>query len=187
MTTALLMMRMARAPFAFLLLAGLSWASLWTLNLPPIDQLSWIQPPETFSRLRPPPRDKQLRNGKPLRQTNLEILRNATSIDLKFVDVSNNYSEHPHRGARDEHGNWGFVHDETALRRSPPPLNTERLQQDCQERDSNYIMMTKRVFVDQEAHNARADTSKRAKILCIIYSTEVDHKEKIPAIRETWG
>lgn len=185
MTTLPIKMRMARAPFVFLLLAGLSWIALCTIQLPPVDRFVWLPPPSeaTHHHVVMP---HQLRVNKPLRPTNLEIVRNATQIDLTYVDISKNHTDHPHCGARDAEGTFGYVHDETALRRSPPAFSTERLQQDCQERDSNYIMLTKRVFVDQEAHDARS-SQERVKILCIIYSTDEGHEKKIPAIRETWG
>jgi len=176
-------MRMHRAPFAFLLLAGVSWVVLWTLRLPPVDRFVWLPPPES-TRLQPPPLRRQVH----LRPTNLEIVRNVTPVDLAFIDVSENHKEDPHRGARDEKGNWGYVHDETALRLAPPAFPTDQLREDCQERDSNHVMLTERVFVDTEAHDAVDKSGKRrAKILCIIYSTDAGHKEKIPAIRETWG
>ena len=191
----LIKMRMVRAPFAFLLLAGLSWMSLWTLHLPAVDQLPLLaslpdqhQSASHHLIAEEPRIPRVVAVHKPLRRTNLEIVRNATAIDLAYIDVSNNHSEHPHCGARDERGNWGFVHDDTALRRSPPTFSTDRLQQDCQVRDSNYIMLTKRVSVDQEAHDSRANSDgNRVKILCIIYSTDAGHDKKIPAIRETWG
>jgi glycoprotein-N-acetylgalactosamine 3-beta-galactosyltransferase len=180
-------MRMVRTPFAFLLLAGLSWMSLWTLHLPPENQFSWLSLPErqSTSHLR---EETVVTDIKPLRRTNLEIVRSATAIDLTYIDVTKNHTEHPHCGARDERGNWGYIHDETALRRSPPPFPTDNLQQDCQVRDSNYIMLTKRVTMDKEAHDNRPfSDGKRAKILCIIYSTDAGHDKKIPAIRESWG
>lgn len=179
--------RLNRAPFVLLLLAGLSWISLWTLQLPPVDRLAFLPPPEA-SHLR---QSRTTRTPtKSLRPNNLEIVRNATPIDLEYVDVSNNHTEHPHCGARDEQGNWGYVHDETALRRNPPAfsITPERLQQDCMKRDDNHVMLTKRVNVDAKAHDSIEQSGrKRAKILCVIYSTDAAHKEKIPAIRETWG
>lgn len=176
----LLKMRMARGPFLFLLLGGLSWVSLWTVQLPPVDRFALLPPPSDVKQQHQAYQHQVI---KPLRPTNLEIVRSATPIDLAYVDVAKNHSEHPHCGARDAEGNWGYVHDETALLRSPPAFSTK---QGCQEHDNNYIMLTKRVFVDKETHDARSN-EERVKILCIIYSTDAGHTEKIPAIRETWG
>ena len=173
---------MASAPFILLLLAGLSWVGLWTFQLPPVDRFVVLPPPESSRVMRPP---RLL--PKPLRPTNLNIVRNATAIDLAYVDVSYNHEKDPHRGARDEEGKWGYVHDETALRFNPPPFPTDRLHQDCVERDSHHKMLTERVFVDKEVHDAvERSGKKRVRILCIIYSTDAGHV-KIPAIRETWG
>lgn len=169
-----------RTHFVFLTLVALSWVTLWTVRLPPpVDlRMSRTSPAAPIGKRKPSP--------KPLRAVNLQIVHNATPVDLAYVDVSGSHDNDPHRGARDEQGNWGYVHDETALRRNPPDLSTNNLQRDCQERDSHYEVLTKHVFVDVKAHEVRRD-EKRVKIFCIIYSIDTAHDTKIPAIRETWG
>lgn len=176
---------MISSPFVFLVLSGLSWFTLVFTRLPPANILGSVPPPGIISLSKEARRNKK-HPDKSLGPTNLQIVRNATPVDLAYVDVSGNRERDPHRGARDEKGNWGYVHDETALRRHPPAFPTDRLEQDCQERDADQAMLTEKVFVDREAHDAKKGT-KRAKILCIIYAIDASHEKRIPAIRETWG
>jgi glycoprotein-N-acetylgalactosamine 3-beta-galactosyltransferase len=179
-------MLMIRSPFVFLGLAGLSWFTLLSIRLPPDDILASVPPPGIFSQSKEATLRNKKYSDKPLRPTNLPIVRNATPMDLVYVDVSGNHEKDPHRGARDEKGNWGYVHDETALRLHPPAFPTDRLEQDCQERDADQAMLTEKVLVDMKAHEAKRGT-KRANILCMIYATDASHEKMIPAIRETWG
>ena len=176
---------MISSPFVFLVLSGLSWLTLVFNRLPPTNILGSVPPPGIISLSKEARRDKK-HPDKSLGPTNLQIVRNATPVDLAYVDVSGNHERDPHRGARDEKGNWGYVHDETALRKHPPAFPTDRLEQDCKERDADQAMLTEKVFVDREAHDAKKGT-KRAKILCIIYAIDASHEKRIPAIRETWG
>ena len=55
-------------------------------------------------------------------------------------------------GAKDKNGNWGYVHDETALRWDPPVLNYEEsaMKQACHKCDKNYRILTEQVFIDKE-------------------------------------
>ena len=129
---------------------------------------------------------------KPLRRTNAEIIATAPSVALEFVDVSNNFEEHPHQGALDEDGNPGYRHDEKALRANPPTFQITRSEANCDNHDGNYQMLTEKVFVDITSHEAREREAEskngkpRAKIFCMVYTIEKNH-DKIPAIRETWG
>lgn len=159
--------------------------TLWKLELPPGDHLAFLPPPKSSSRSRlsSPPHQRPT-SARALRPNNLEIIRAVIPIDLEYVDVSNNHERHPHRGARDENGNWGYIHDETNLRRNPPSYNNSQLEQDCLVRDDNYTMLTQRVHVDTERHQ---NGKQPVKLFCAIYSTDAGHEQKIPAIRETWG
>lgn len=127
--------------------------------------------------------------SKPLRPENLKILSSAKPVDITFLDVSGGHNEHPHMGATDENGAYGYVHDETALRKNPPKLvfEDDQLSKACKKRDDNYRMMTERVIVDLE-YNKKMEESgaKRDKIFCLVYTTEEGHP-KIPNILETWG
>ena len=131
----------------------------------------------------------QQKPSKPLCDECLKIVQQAQPIDISFVDVSNGNREFPHEGARDENGNWGYVHDETALRKNPPPFNFEepKLKDACVKRDNTWRMLTEQVFVDT-AYDSEKEKSgaKRDKIFCLVYTIESGHV-KIPNIRETWG
>lgn len=125
----------------------------------------------------------------PLRPTNLEIVQKATPIDISYVPVHGGHKEHPHMGAKDEDGNWGYVHDEKALRLNPPPLTWPNgyEEQACSMRDNNYRMLTERVVIDREYDLKMNDLGgKRDKIFCLVYTIESGHP-RIPNIRETWG
>lgn len=55
-----------------------------------------------------------------LSEENMAIVSKASPVKLAYVDVSGNHAEHPHKGALDEEENFGYVHDETFLSKSPP-------------------------------------------------------------------
>lgn len=123
----------------------------------------------------------------PLCEECLKIIQKATPYDIKYVDVSDGYLNHPHKGALDAEGKPGYVHDETALRLKPPKnsYTPSMLAPLCSLRDNNYRMLTEKVIVDMEYEKQMAN-SPRDKIFCLIYTIDAYHK-KIPAIRETWG
>lgn len=118
-----------------------------------------------------------------LREENMGIVARASPVKLAYVDVSGNHAEHPHKGAMDENDNFGYVHDETFLVKSPPPFefksdtDKEKLCQrggrsrvslnnissiklshtfvySIHDLDPNYQMLTKKVFVDLTSHQA---------------------------------
>lgn len=132
--------------------------------------------------------DKQ-KPSKPLCEECLEIIQKAKPVDITFVDVSGGHKEHPHKGALDADGNFGFIHDEKALHKNPPPFNFagDELKHECAKRDNNYRMLNEQVKVDFDAE-AEAEKSgrKRDKIFCLVYTIDSGH-HKIPLIRETWG
>ena len=141
---------------------------------------------------KPPPSqaaDERPKPKVPLRPTNLEIVQKAEPVDIPYLPVHGEHKEHPHMGAKDENGNWGYVHDEKALSKNPPPFawpdNNE--QQACLPRDDNFRMLTQRVVVDLEYDKKMSESGvKRDKIFCLIYTIEKGHP-KIQFIRETWG
>ena len=127
--------------------------------------------------------------SRPLCDECLEIVQRAKPMDITFVDVSHGNTDFPHKGARDDQGNWGYLHDETALRRNPPPFNFDGddLKEACVKRDNNFRMLSEQVFVDMK-YDSDIESSgvKRDKIFCLVYTIEGGHP-KIPNIRETWG
>jgi len=133
---------------------------------------------------------------KPLGEENMGIVAKASPVKLAYVDASGGHVQHPHRGATDENGNYGYVHDETALRKNPPEFKfADKNERSglCKKGDPNWKMLTEKVFVDLTNHEAaerRAEhglsRKKRAKIFCLVYTIEKYH-DRIPAIRETWG
>ena len=134
--------------------------------------------------------------SKPLDDVRMAIVQRASPVALKYVDASGNHVAHPHLGATDENGVFGYVHDETSLRANPPQFefkNDDDRNRLCKKGDPNYIMLTDKVFVDIQNHEAAERsvehdlaTKSRVKIFCLVYTIE-SHHGKIPAIRETWG
>ena len=136
-----------------------------------------------------PERREGKKPSKPLRVENLNIVQKAKPVDLEFKDVSDGHHDHPHLGAKDVDGNLGYIHNATHLRMDPPPFGMPKqaLKRACEKRDNNYRMLTEKVYVDLEGHEAAEKSGKpRAKIFCLVYTTEKGHN-RIPRIRETWG
>ena len=123
-----------------------------------------------------------------LRPVNVDIVSRAKPVDITFVDVSNGYKEHPHMGAKDEDGNFGYIHDETALHKNPPAFNPppDELKMACMKRDNNYRMLTEKVKVDFKTYSETMAKQPPTKLFCLVYTTEKGHPA-IPRIRETWG
>jgi glycoprotein-N-acetylgalactosamine 3-beta-galactosyltransferase len=141
--------------------------------------------------------DEKILPSKPLDEGRLAIVTRASPVKLAYVDASGGHTAHPHRGATDENGVFGYVHDETELARNPPPFelpdDDDEHDRLCKKGDPNYKMLTKKVFVDLQGHEAaekRAEhglaRKKRVKIFCLVYTIEKFH-DRIPTIRETWG
>lgn len=116
----------------------------------------------------------------------------AKPVLLAKIDVSNGHRYHPHKGARDADGTFGYVPDPTRLHKAPPPI---KLYNNCTAlriHDPTFLMLTERVKVNLEEHErrerevAQGIRKARVKLLCIIYSFEPRHGA-IQDIRETWG
>ena len=127
---------------------------------------------------------------KPLSQINKEIISTAKPVNLEYVDVSNGFTEHPHMGALDENGAYGYVHDASALHQTNPEFELPDKETTCGEKDGNYRMLTEKVFVDQEGHEAAQKEAEnggrpRDKIFCLVYTIEENH-DRLPPLLETW-
>jgi hypothetical protein len=132
----------------------------------------------------------KLRKGKklpsrPLDKERRALISMAKAIVLKYVDMTDGLKKHPHKGARDEKGNWEYVYDETTLRRNPPSFKFDRLKEECKKRDGDYRMLTEKVFVDLEAHD-KARGRQRARLFCLVKTSTKDHAS-IPYILQTWA
>ena len=148
---------------------------------PPVDETADKSLPEDSSGKQKP--------SKPLCKECLEIVQRAKPMDISYVDISNGHREFPHKGAKDEEGNWGYIHDETALRKDHPAFTWEddEMKRMCGNRDNNWKMLTQRVYVDFEyEEKMKKSETSRDKIFCLVYTTSNSHN-KIPFIRETWG
>lgn len=126
---------------------------------------------------------------KPLRDENLKIVQSAKRVDLQFQDVAGLHSDHPHMGAQDFDGQWGYVHDVTSLRNNPPKwtFSDAKAKDACEKRDNHYKMIKERIVVDTEYDKQMKNKPNRPKIFCLVYTTSDNHYTRIPRIRQTWG
>jgi hypothetical protein len=125
----------------------------------------------------------------PLRPECLAIVQSLPPVNLSYVDVAGNHSEHPHMGALDEDGNPGFIHDPTTLRKSERTwhVTEEYRREQCNIHDDDYKLLTERVFVDLEYDRQRRESGiPRPKIFCALYTSAKSHG-KVQNIRDTWG
>eukprot|EP00970_Alexandrium_tamarense_P006222 scaffold1054_cov281-Alexandrium_tamarense.AAC.7 len=95
----------------------------------------------------------------------LEVILSMNATDITYVDASGNHTTHPHMGGKDEHGRWGYVHDETALKRTQP---TFEIRDDddranlCKSGDDDYKVLTEKVHVVDVANHT---TTMRKRLL----------------------
>lgn len=105
------------------------------------------------------------------------------------VEVDNHtqpMKDHPHAGAIDEKGNYGYVHDPTVLANSKIPFSIppEELQQVCApagagpEGIGGYRLITEKVRV--------SNVPSSLKIFCSVYTSPANDLVR-SAIAETWG
>jgi glycoprotein-N-acetylgalactosamine 3-beta-galactosyltransferase len=138
--------------------------------------------------------DPELKNAldsQALSQRNKDLISTAKPVNLDYVDVTNGFSEHPHKGAMDENGLYGYVHDASALYKVHPEFELSDKEKTCgTKQDGTYKMLTNKVFVDHESHDAaqkEADNGGRPrdKIFCLVYTIEENH-DRLPPLLETW-
>jgi len=130
-----------------------------------------------------------------LRSFNSSIMTNSSEDSTPpikpFLNRTYNSSvpmrDHPHAGAIDEDGNYGYVHDPTVLVHSKLPFEIplDELGQVCAppgagpEGIGGYRLLTEKIKV---ANN----DNKRLKIFCAVYTHPVNEDIRL-AIGETWG
>jgi len=129
--------------------------------------------------------------SKALDPARLEMIQNTEMIDISFVDVAGDHKEHPHKGALDEDGNWGYIYDEEFLHRSPPEFVLSNKEEACAKHDAHQLMLTKKVSIDFEADAASETRAKetgkhRPKILCVIFTVQKNH-DRLAGVSRTWG
>jgi len=120
----------------------------------------------------------------PLRKERLALL--SKPLELEYVDMTGGHKDHPHKGARDENGTWGYIHDETALRKKPPPFRFRTMDAACKIHDSHYHLLTKKIVVDMEGHRKAKKRGNRARLMCVAKSSSPSHR-LIPYVQQTWG
>ena len=91
-------------------------ACFLTINILRVD----IKEATTSSHATPPERSEPIMPSITLDMKRLEVILSMNATDITYVDASGNHTTHPHMGGKDEHGRWGYVHDETALKRTQP-------------------------------------------------------------------
>jgi glycoprotein-N-acetylgalactosamine 3-beta-galactosyltransferase len=122
-----------------------------------------------------------------LTEEQMNTVKSAKIQSIAYEDFSNGHKEHPHMGAVDENGTWGYVHDASALHKNPPAFQPPEDKSVACRKDDHYKMLSEKVKVDFEGHNAAERSEKRrAKIFCVAYTTEKNH-DRINTLRETWG
>jgi hypothetical protein len=133
----------------------------------------------------------RVKPSKPLCRECRKVVRRAKAIDVKYVDVSNGYIDHPHMGALDEDGMLGYVPDVTKLQQNPPSFNvsSDELDTICNTADYSSLMISGKIRVvnaaDQMVPSNNA-VHRKVKILCFITTISTTHY-KIPTILQTWG
>eukprot|EP00977_Amphora_coffeiformis_P002880 scaffold538_cov166-Amphora_coffeaeformis.AAC.22 len=83
-------------------------------------------------------------------------------------------------GARDENGQWGYVHDPTSLKRHSHPLNMSLTN--C-ETPGPWYDGTRKALSKVEISPGHPQTKR---VLCMVY-THSNRHEQLRAIAETWG
>jgi len=129
-------------------------------------------------------KQKNKRRHPYLTEEQLRTVEVTKKISIVFEDFSEAEKNHPHKGALDEDGNLGYVHNPIAIRKSPPELllpDSEKAV--CEDDNVGKVMGKVKVAPSQIKESVGVP---RAKIFCTAYTIEGNH-EKIPAIRETWG
>jgi len=122
-----------------------------------------------------------------LTEEQMKTVKSAKMQSIVYEDFSNGHKEHPHMGAVDENGTWGYVHDASALHKNPPAFQPPADKSVACRKDDHYKMLTEKVKVDFEGHSAAERSAKRrVKVFCVAYTTEKNH-DRINTLREAWG
>jgi len=130
-----------------------------------------------------------------LSNESLEHIARTGMYDLTFVNVTNDYKDHPHQGAVDENGLHGYIHDVTHLRKNPIPLgwNETTFQANCAQNnisvDQYHWPALERLRVYNERTTQKDNNNPKlrpSKILCGVY-TSSHLRAGLDKIRETWG
>jgi hypothetical protein len=109
---------------------------------------------------------------------------NVTSVSMD--NISQPMKDHPHAGAIDEEGRYGYVHDPTVIANSKIPFSipSEELRQVCApagagpEGIGGYRLLTEKVRV--------SNIHSSLKIFCSVYTSPANDLVRW-AIAETWG
>ncbi len=109
---------------------------------------------------------------------------NVTVVNVD--NISQPMKDHPHAGAIDEKGSYGYVHDPTVIAKSKIPFSIppDELRQVCApagagpEGIGGYRLITEKVRVSK--------IQSSLKIFCSVYTSPINEQVRW-AIAETWG
>lgn len=124
-----------------------------------------------------------------LSNESLAHIERAGLVNLSYMDVTDNFTSHPHKGALDEHGHPRYVADITQLRKNPPTLgwNESTQQTECQK--NNISVDVYHFPALQRLRIAQSDLPEGvspSKILCAVYTNSNFH-DNLVKLRETWA
>ena len=133
---------------------------------------------------------KQENTAKPYEHVVLkssEVYHDTSNTSSQDAHTEWRMKDHPHAGAIDENGDYGYVHDPTVLANSKFPFQIPlyELNEVCAppgagpEGIGGYRLLTEKIKV---ANN----DNRRLKIFCSVYTDPVNEAQRI-AIAETWG
>ena len=100
-------------------------------------------------------------------------------------------ADHPHAGAIDEYGNYGYVHDPTILKQNPPTFHISMEEQHdlCAPTGNGPEdggKLGEQIFDHHIQVNTTTSNSRDVKVFCAVYS-HPGNSNQTDAIRETWG
>jgi len=124
--------------------------------------------------------------------SNKEILRKLKPVDITYLDVTGGPDiqkrEYHHRGAQDEHGQYGYKPKLQALRLDPPSLNltSDALVKACNIRDEEYNMIHEKITIYQPEKEGDKKQQYETKLLCVLQTVGHRH-DRMTALRQTWA